>query len=117
MDQPTYLGVAVSELSKLHMFESFYDNYNNISEKKNTIVYTDTDRFVFIVKTKNFNKDMKNIDCLFDFINLNENHELFSNKNKKVIGKFKEETPETIWINEFVFLRSERYAFILWKSQ
>ena len=41
---------------------------------------------------------------------MNENHELFSNKNKKVIGKFKIETPKNIWIDEFVCLRSKMYS-------
>ena len=26
----------------------------------------------------------------------------FSNENKKVVGKFKIETPENIWIDEFI---------------
>ena len=43
--------------------------------------------------------------------NLDENHELFSNKNKKVIGKVKIETPKNIWIDEFVCLRSKVYSF------
>ena len=32
-------------------------------------------------------------------------------KNKKVIGKYKIETPKNIWIDEFVCLRSKMYAF------
>ena len=47
----------------------------------------DTDSFVLSVNTKDIIKDLKNLEDLFDFINLNENHDLFSNKNKKVIGK------------------------------
>ena len=54
---------------------------------------------------------MKNLENFFDFSNLNEDHELFSNKNKKVVGKFKIETPENFWIDEFVVLRSKFYAF------
>ena len=33
---------------------------------------------------------------MFDFSNLDEKHDLFSKKNKKVIGKFKVETPKNI---------------------
>ena len=36
---------------------------------------------------------------------------MFSNKIKKVIVKFKIETPINIWIDEFVCLRSKMYAF------
>ena len=32
-------------------------------------------------------------------------------KNKKVFGFFKIETPKSIWIDEFVCLRREMYAF------
>ena len=41
------------------------------------------------MKTENNNKDLKNFEDVFDFSNLNENHELLSEKNEKVIGKFK----------------------------
>ena len=71
----------------------------------------DTDSFVLSVNTKDNIKDLKNLEDIFDFSNLHENHELFSNKNKKVIGKFKIETPKKIWIDEFICLRSKRYAF------
>ena len=54
---------------------------------------------------------MKNLEDIFHFNNLNEDHELFSNK-KKVIGKFKIETPKNIWHDEIVRLRSKMYAFI-----
>ena len=71
----------------------------------------DTDSFVLSVNATDNVKDLKNLDDLFDFSNLNENHELFSNKNKRVIGKFKIETPKNIWIDEFICLRNKMYAF------
>ena len=71
----------------------------------------DTDSFILSVYTKDILKDLKNLKDSFDFSNLNEDHELFSNKNKKVIGKFKIETPKKIYIDEFVYLRSKAYSF------
>ena len=71
----------------------------------------DTGSFVISVNTKDIIKDLKNLEDKFDFSNLDKNHELFSNKNKKVIGKFKTETPKNIWIDEFICLRSKMYAF------
>ena len=64
------------------------------------------------MKTKNIIKDLKHLEDIFDFSNLDKNHELYSEKNKKVIGKFKIETPKNIWIDEFVCLRSKAYSFI-----
>ena len=46
-----------------------------------------------------------------NFGNLNENHEMFSNEKKKFLGKFKTETPENIWIDEFVCLRAKASSF------
>ena len=46
-----------------------------------------------------------------DFSNLNEDHKNFNTKNKKVVGKFKIETLENVWIDEFVCLRSKAYSF------
>ena len=66
---------------------------------------------ILSMKTENIIKDLKNLENIFDFSNLDENHELFSNKNEKVIGKFKIETPKNIWIDEFVCLRSKADSF------
>ena len=63
------------------------------------------------MKTKDIIKDLKNLEEIFDFSNLDENHELFSNKNKKIIGKFKIETPKNIYIDEFICYRSKAYSF------
>ena len=71
----------------------------------------DTDSFVLSVNTKDVIKDLKNFEDRFDFINLDKDHELFSNKNEKVICNFKIETPKKNWIDECIALRSKMYAF------
>ena len=48
----------------------------------------DTDSFILSVNTRDNIKDSKNLEDIFDFSNSDKNHELFTNKNKKVIGKF-----------------------------
>ena len=112
MDKPIYLGFSVLELSKLLMYETYYEKlqpyfgYENIQ-----LHYMDTDSFVLSVNTQNIIKDLRNLEDIFDFSNLDKTHELFSIKNKKVIGYFKIETPKNIWIDEFVCLRSKMYAF------
>ena len=64
-------------------------NYNLILERNLQLHYVVTDSFVLRVNTKDIIKNLKNLEDIFDFSNLDENHELFSNKNKKDIGKFK----------------------------
>ena len=45
----------------------------------------DTDSSILSVKTKDIIKDLKNLEDLFDFSNLNKYHELFSDKNQKKV--------------------------------
>ena len=66
---------------------------------------------ILSMKTEDIIKDLKNLEDIFDFSNLDQIHELFSNKNKKIVGKFKLETPKNIWIDELVCLRSKAYSF------
>ena len=73
--------------------------------------YIDTDAFVLGVNTEDIIKDLKTLEDIFDFSNLDKNHELFSNNNKKLIGKFKIQTLKIIWIDKFVCLRSKKYWF------
>ena len=112
MDKAIYVGFAFLELSKLHMYETYYDTLQPYFGQENLqLQYIDTDGVILTMKTENIIKDLNNLKDIFDFSNLDENHELFSQKNKKVIGKFKIETPKNIWIDEFVCLRSKAYSF------
>ena len=112
MDKAIYVGFANLELSKLHMYETEYDILQRyFGQEKLELNYIDTDGMILSMKTETIIKDLKNLYDIFDFSYLDENHELFSNKNKKVIGKFKIETPKNIWIDELVCLRSKAYSF------
>ena len=63
------------------------------------------------VNAKDIIKDLKNSEDTFDFSNLDENHGIFSNKNKKVTGIFKAGTPKSNWLGDFFSLRSKAYSF------
>ena len=112
MDKPIYLGFSVLEISKFLMYETYYNILQPYFGQENIqLHYMDTDSFVLSVNTKDIIKDLKNLEDIFDFSNLDKNHELFNYKNIKVIGKFKIDTPKNIWIDEFDCLRSKMYAF------
>ena len=111
MDKAIYVGFAILEVSRIHMEETYYDILQQYFGQENLqLHYVDTDGMILSMKTENIIKDFKNLEDIFDFSNLDENHELFSNRNKKVIGKFKIETPKNIGIDEFVCLRSKAYS-------
>ena len=52
---------------------------------------------ILSLKTQSIDIDSKSLEYIFDFSNLELSiYELFSNKNKKIVGKFKVETPKNI---------------------
>ena len=70
----------------------------------------DTQIFVLSINSSNIIKDLQNREDLFEFCKLGENHETFSNKNKRLFAKVKIETPKIIWKAEFICLRSKAYS-------
>ena len=70
----------------------------------------DCDSVALNMNTKVIINDLKKLEDFFDTSNLDENHEVFSNKIRKAIGKSKIETPKRIWIDDFIALRSKCYA-------
>ena len=92
---PVYLGFTVLELTKLLMYGTYYDKLKpHFGQENIQLHYMDTDSYVLSVNTEDIIKDLKNLEDIFDFSNLDKTHELFSNKNKKVIDKFKIKTPK-----------------------
>ena len=100
MDKAIYVGFAILELSKLHMYETYYDTLQPYFGQENLqLHFIDTDGMILSMNTKDIINDLKNLEVIFDFSNLDKNRALYNNKNKKVIGKIKIETPKNIWID------------------
>ena len=113
MDEPIYNGFTVLELSKIILYETYYDKLQPyFGQEKLQLHYMDCGSFVLSIKTQNIIHDFRNLENLYDFGNLDENHELISNRNKNIIGKFKIETPKNISADDFVCLRSRAYSII-----
>ena len=107
LDRAIDVGFAILELSQLHRYETYYDKLQPYFGQENLQLHLiDTDGMILSMKTENIINDLKRLEDNFDLSNLHENHELFSEKNKKVVGNFKD-----IWIDEFVCLRSNAYSF------
>ena len=71
MDKSIYLGFSVSELSKLLMYETYYDKFQTYFGEENIqLHYTDCDSMVLSIKTQDIVNDLQNLKELFDFSNL-----------------------------------------------
>ena len=96
MDKPIYLGFSILELSKLLMYETYYDKLQPYFEQENIqLHYMDCDSFLLSIETEKLINDLKNLEDLFDFSNLDKNHELFSKKKiKKLLVNLKLKLPK-----------------------
>ena len=112
LDKPIYTGFTVLELSKLHMYDF---HYNHIMKKygpqKAKLLFTDTDSLTYLIHTQDVYQDMKKDEHLYDTSDYPKEHFLFSNNNKKVIGKFKDETA-SVPVMEFIGLRAKMYSIL-----
>ena len=115
MEKPIYLGFCILELSKLLMYETYYDKLQKYFGVDGIqIHYQDTDAFIMSIKTTDIVNDLSNLQHqhkMFDFSNLNKEHKLFSNEFKKIPGYLKIETPKSLYIDRVVSLRSKCYAY------
>ena len=76
--------------------------------------FIDCDSFVLSNKTPDLVKDLIRLQeqkNLFEFGKIAKENATYSKKKTDVIGKFKNETPDTIYIDHFRALRSEAFAY------
>ena len=115
MSKPVYLGQAILDISKTLMYEFWYDYLKPKYGDKVKLCYMDTDNFIVHIETEDFYEDIaSNVDKWFDTSAYNEdnNRPLPIGKNKKVIGKFKDEMNGKIMIENYN-ARAKTYAFKL----
>ena len=113
MDKPIAIGQAILDISKTVIYEFWYDYLKPKYRDKVKLCYMDTDSSFIYVETDNFYEDVANdVEEWFDTskYDKNDNRPLLIGKNKKVIGKFKDELNGKI-MTEFIGLRAKTYAF------
>ena len=112
MNKPIYLRLSILEISKLLMYEFWYDYMKPKYGNNVKLCYMDTDSFIMNIKTEDFYKDVANdVEKRFDTSNYQVNRSLPTGKNKKVIGLKKDELGGKI-ITEFVTLRPKTYSYL-----
>ena len=84
MNKPIYLGLSILEISKILMYEFWYDYMKSKYNDDVKLCYMDTDSFVMHIKTNDFYKDISDdVDNRFD----TSNYEV---KRPLPIGKIKQ---------------------------
>ena len=111
--KPIYLGMSILDLSKTLMYEFHYDYVKPKWGDKSKLLFTDTDSLCYEIQTNDVYEDIKNdADRWYDTSNYDKDHPsgLYSGKNKKVIGFFKDECGGK-YITEFVGLKAKSYSY------
>ena len=111
MNKPVHLGLSILELSKILMYEFWYDYVKPKYGEKVKLCYMDTDSFIVYIKTDDIYKDIaEDVETRFDTSNYELDRPLPKGKNKKVIGLMKDELGGKI-ITKFVGLRAKTYNY------
>ena len=121
-DKPIYSGFSILDISKTLMYD-FHYGYIKVKYPgtESQLCFTDTDSFLYRLKTKDVHRDMLENAHYFDFSDYPDTHSCFASvssdkikliksQNKKRIGCFKDELKGD-HMEEFVGLRAKVYAF------
>ena len=82
MNKPVYLGLSVLEISKILMYEFWYDYIKSKYQINTKLCYMDTDSFIICVKTEDVYEDIANdVEKRSDTSNYDVNRPLPTGKN------------------------------------
>ena len=83
MNKPIYLGLSILEISKILMYQFWYDYMKPKCNNSVKLCYMDTDSFIMDIKTNDFYKDIANdVENRSDTSNYEVNRPLLMGKNK-----------------------------------
>ena len=85
LNKPAYIGMCILELSKVLMYEFHYDYIKNKYDNKSKLLFTDTDSFMYEIKTENVYEGFSSNKEIFDFSNYLTESKYYDDSNKLVI--------------------------------
>ena len=113
MNKPVFLGLLIMGISKIVMYELWYDFVKPKHGKKAKLCYTDTDSFVAYIKNRrHLPRHCKRCLVRFDISNYEIESPLPKGKGKNVIGLMKNESGGKI-MKEFASWRAKIYSYLI----
>ena len=87
MNKPVYLGLSILELSKIVLYEFWYDKVKLKYGEKSKLCNMDTDSFIVYIKTDDIHKDIPvDVKTRFNTSDYELNKPLPKRKKEKVLG-------------------------------
>ena len=111
LNRPAYVGMCILDISKTLMYDFHYNYIKQKYGSKAKLLFTDTDSLTYEIETNDVYQDFWNDKNKFDNSDYSENSPFYDKTNKKIIGRFKDETAGLV-IKEFIGLRCKMYSYI-----
>ena len=111
MNRPAYVGACILDMSKTLIYDFHYNYIKHKYDNKAKLLFTDTESLTYEIETNDAYADFWKNKDKFDNSDYNKESPFYNADNKKVIGKFKDESAG-IPITEFVGLRSKMYSYV-----
>ena len=114
LNKPSYVGIAVLDLSKTLMYNFFYHNVKTKYGDRARLQMTDTDSFLLEIQTEDWYDDIRDeVQTLYDTSAYPENHPAgLPRVHEKVIGLWKDEYKGRA-VSEYAGTCSKSYALTL----
>ena len=113
LNKPIIIGNTILHLAKIKIYDFHYNTiYKLFNPSICKLMFTDTDSFLYWIKVENLYKELAKISDQLDTSDYPITHPLYSSKNRKVLGKFKDELSSNI-MTEFVGLKPKLYSFLV----
>ena len=122
LDKPKLVGATILEMSKLRMYDFYYNVMKPVFGSRMQLLMTDTDSLIMKITTSDWRKEVTDHGFLseFDFSNYpkdnaflatltDEQRKVVTQDNNALVGKFKDEMAAKEPLS-FVGLRSKMYA-------
>ena len=111
LSQPGYTGMWILDISKLLMCQFPYDYIKNKYGNNLRILFTDTNNFMFSIKTKDSYENCNSNKEIFDLTNYSTRSKYYDHSNKLAIIKM-EDGSSNFGIKEFVRLKSKNVVIV-----
>ena len=113
LTHPLYVGSAILELSKLYMYNIYYNYFVKMYEQNVTLCYMDTDSFLLWIRGEENDpyEDVRHNSSLFDLSNFDKEDPVYSQEGFRKMGTLKSEFGSR-HIKSFVCLRAKSYSIL-----
>ena len=91
LNRPIYVRMSILDLSKILMYDFYYNHLKKQYDERCEVIYTDTDSLLLEIQTEDIFADMAKHQHLYDTSDFPKDHPLHSTTNKKVLRKMKDE--------------------------